>query len=150
MNLSVLLKLHFFLFALSLYFSLLAQSPITSKPRFTHSQYGQEAIFNSSPFNQNCMIWWEHIWQRSHLCQALNHAKKTAVRIRGRDRRTWDGIGLGQASGHLFFYNRKHPIPDSITAYYNWNLNYTLNPDSLRSGTPGAPADVGRCLHRRE
>ena len=44
--------------------------------------------------------------------EAQNHAEKTALRIRGRNRRTWDGIGHGQHRGHLCFYNSDLPTSD--------------------------------------
>ena len=70
-------------------------------------------------------------------------AANTALRIKGRNKITWDGIGFNGRRGHLHHYidNDFENIDYSMPTV-DWNLNYELNYDSLTDGVPLMGNDI--------
>ena len=64
---------------------------------------GLEIILNYMPLDLNIM----------------EEAEKTAIRIKGRNKKKWDYIGKGEGRGHLFYYRRDWGELDDLTERFD-------------------------------
>ena len=68
--------------------------------------------------------------------KAQQEAAKAAVRIRGRNRTLWDGIGAGSKRGHLLLARTETGETDLKPTSYHWDSRPVVDWESFKTGTP--------------
>ena len=69
-------------------------------------------------------------------------AEKASIRIRGRNRTTWDGYGQGTKRGHLSHYPKVNLTIDTIKPIIIWDNPINLNTESMTNGAPYDPSSI--------
>ena len=88
---------------------------------------------------------------------AKQEALKAALRLGSRNKKRWDGVGIGSKRGHLFYYPPPLDTMDRMEVKYNWDMVPELDMDSgqplehdgitcYTDGSKMAPEEAGKSI----